>query len=359
MANGSQGKQSLFSIHPSHNVIYSRNQARPDWTRPGQTAVVWAVVSYMHLFLPLVCQGTFYFFCFTFFFSLPFSTRAKQDTLTIKSWILATQGYTYSLFVVFCFASFSLKATPTSFSQPPTKSKVTRQPRRGMFSLRSSKLGKILRRLPAAPWDKAAPFAKSNNTFRELKVIFKLASSALPSLSSSYFALECENCFFFPSLSVIIWKQVSWMERPSLQPLFFLYLIPMNDFSILIFFSPPSLFLYHIFFNFFFYCLNFPLHFVCLEALQPKFSGQVQALEGWSLDSFSAFCLNHFFFTLLNVLLSSHWMWPLKWNKYTSLTLAALLPRLCVCVHCKRCSVILKRCRRYTHLYVAVTKTIW
>lgn len=38
--------------------------------------------------------------------------------------------------------------------------------------------------------------------------------------------------FFFPS--VIIWKEVSWVERLLLQPLFFLFYIPMHYFIILI-----------------------------------------------------------------------------------------------------------------------------
>lgn len=52
---------------------------------------------------------------------------------------------------------------------------------------RCSKLGKVRIRLPAAPRDKAGPFAKSNNTFRELKVRFKWARTVWPNLSSSPF----------------------------------------------------------------------------------------------------------------------------------------------------------------------------
>lgn len=122
---------------------------------------------------------------------------------------------------------------------------------------RCSKLGKVWIRLPAAPWDKAGPFAKSNNTFGELKVGFKWARTVWPNLSSSLFAPECENCSGFLTFYFLCDN----LERGQLGgeavtptavfPLLYSHAL-LHHFH---FFSPLSRFLHPVF-----YCLNFPLH---------------------------------------------------------------------------------------------------
>lgn len=81
--------------------------------RPGQTAVVWAIESYMF----------FLFFCICF----SFLSWAKKNSLKIKSWISTTKGSTYSSFLFFSlqfvllFFFFISKPPPfLSLNHPPS-----------------------------------------------------------------------------------------------------------------------------------------------------------------------------------------------------------------------------------------------